>query len=238
LVHLQNVSGGILSGDHLEMNVSVQTGARAQITTTGATRIYQSREADPPACQFNRAEVGEGGILEYLPDPLIPFAGARFRQETRITLREGAGLFWWETVAPGREAKGEVFEYDRLELRLDLGANEKPLAAERVRLEPKRQPMESLARMGPYRYFTTFYLCVVEAGRNWLALESDLNDIAAEMTRPGELLWGASALPAHGLIVRGLSRNSRDLYPGLLRFWAAAKRELFGLDAVPPRKIY
>ena len=43
LVHLNNVSGGVLAGDRLALDVEVKAGAAAQITTTGATRLYRHR---------------------------------------------------------------------------------------------------------------------------------------------------------------------------------------------------
>ena len=105
LVHLHNVSGGLLGGDRLELAVHVGAHAQAQVTTTGATRIYRPRVEASATSQLNEITVGENGVLEYLPDAVIPFAGARFSQRTSIQLAEGAGLFWWEILAPGREAR-------------------------------------------------------------------------------------------------------------------------------------
>ena len=238
LVHLHNVSGGVLSGDQLELIVEVGTGACAQLTSTGATRLYRSRIEAPAARQINDVSVGENALLEYLPDELIPFAGSRYRQETRIELAQGAGLFWWETVAPGREARGELFDYESLHLNLDIRAEGRPLALERVKLEPGRRPLASLVRLGPYRYFSSFYICQV--GRDaawWLELERQLAELAQQLTRPSETLWGVSTLPAHGLVVRALSVKGRDIASGLLAFWQAAKQQLYGREAVPPRKV-
>ena len=92
LVHLQNLSGGVLGGDTLENHFEVGQRAYAQITTTGATRLYKSRCGAEDAVQRTRVHVAAGGLLEYLPDPLIPFAETRYRQETRIDLEHGAGL--------------------------------------------------------------------------------------------------------------------------------------------------
>jgi urease accessory protein len=239
LVHLHNLSGGVLGGDRLESSVEVGPGARAQITTTGATRLYRSRAGAPAAAQRTEISVGEGALLEFLPDALIPFKGSRYRQETTVELAAGAGLFCWETVAPGRDARGEVFGYELLQLKLDLTADGMPLAQERIRLEPARRPLSSTARLGPYRYFSTFYICRVglEASR-WAALEKELAELARQLSRADEILWGVTTLPAHGLVVRALSVKGRAVAPGLLAFWRAAKLRLYGGAAVPPRKIY
>ncbi len=114
LAHLHNVSGGILDRDDLRLRIEVGPGAYAQVTTTGATRVYRSRRPEAVATHSTEVSVAAGGSLEYLPDPLILYAGSRFRQKAIVDLAPGATLFWWETIAPGREALGEVFVYDRL----------------------------------------------------------------------------------------------------------------------------
>jgi urease accessory protein len=238
MIHLHNVSGGVLGGDRLGLSVRVGAEACAQITTTGATRIYRAREDTPAAAQWNEVAIGENALLEYLPDALIPFAGARFSQRTLIRLAQGAGLFWWEILAPGREARGEIFEYASVELKSDLVAAGRPIAAERVRLEPKNRAVASLARLGPYRTWATFYICRV--GLNsivWLEAERDLREIAERLSRAGEALWGISTLTAHGLVVRCVARRGREVLPGLQEIWRAAKLRLYGRDAVPPRKV-
>jgi urease accessory protein len=238
LVHLHNVSGGVLGGDQLGLTVHVGAEACAQITTTGATRIYLPREESPTATQWNEVAIGESALLEYLPDPLIPFAGARFWQRTVIRLARGAGLFWWEILAPGREARGEIFEYTSVELKSDLVAIGRPIAAERVRLEPKNRALASLARLGPYRTWATFYICRVGLDPSaWLEAERDLREIVSRLSRPGEALWGISTLTAHGLVVRCIASRGRDVLPGLHALWRAAKLRLYGREAVPPRKV-
>ena len=239
LVHLHNLSGGVLGGDHLKMQVEVGREACAQLTTTSATRLYRCQEAASDAVQLNEISVGENATLEYLPDPLIPFAGARYQQHTIIELEKGAGLFWWEIVAPGREAFGELFAYQRLALNVEIKAEGRVIALERHRLEPGLRPMNSPARLGHYRYFASFYLCRVgvDASR-WLRMEKDLSELAEQLSRRDEVLWGISTLPAHGLIVRALSVGGRDVLPGLTAFWQAAKMELDRREAVLPRKMW
>lgn len=239
LVHLHNVSGGVLGGDRLDLNVQVGAGARVQITTTGATRVYRCRPGMPPAEQHTTVRVERDGLLEYLPDPLIPFAGSRYRQQTRIELADGAGLFWWEAVAPGRDASGEVFAYDLLEIIFELSAADRPVAIERMRLEPHVHPLSSPARLGPYRYFASLYICRagLDAAR-WLELEAQLSEQAVRRTCSGSEEWGVSTLPAHGMVVRGLSRNGAALASGLPFFWREAHCVLYGYAPALPRKLY
>jgi hypothetical protein len=47
-----------------------------------------------------------------------------------------------------------------------------------------------------------------------------------------------STLVAHGLAIRAVSKQGRDIAHGLQAFWHAAKIALYGQPAIPPRKIY
>jgi len=239
LVHLNNVSGGILGGDQLALRVEVAAGANAILTTTGATRLYRARAGSAMARQSAEIHIGKGARLEFLPDPLIPFGGSRFEQSTAITLEEGATLFWWETLAPGRTAMGEVFLYEQLRLRMEIQTGSRPIAIERANLEPQKRPLASLARLGPYRFLATLYICKAGAPREtWPELEAELADMARQISRPGEVLWGVSTLAADGLIVRGASAGGRLIPEALAGFWRLAKLKLCGQVAVLPRKIY
>lgn len=239
LAHLHNVSGGVLDSDDLRLQVEIGPDARAQLTTTGATRVYRSRSAGAIARQQTDIAVGARGLLEYLPDPLIPYAHSRFEQSAIIELLEDATLFWWDTIAPGREASGEVFEYHELRNSLDVRVGGKPVALERFAIEPKLRNPASPARLGHFRYFCSFYAC--QAGRarpGWSELESELGDLAEQLSRTGDVLWGVSALADCGLVIRGVAMKGRDLTCGLPVFWRAAKWFLCGRVAVMPRKMY
>lgn len=239
LVHLNNVSGGVLAGDRLALDVEVEAGAAAQITTTGATRLYRHRAGAEDSEQHSRFSVGEAAILEYLPDPMIPYAGSRHVQRTEIRLGVGATLFWWEVLAPGRLAAGERFAFERLRVQTTIHAGSQPVLQEDFLLEPGRQQFSAAVRMSEYSH--TASLCAIQQGRPpefWRALEERWNRIAGARTRPGHAVWGASTLASNGVIVRGLSTTGCWLHQTLIEFWRTARISITGDDATPPRKIY
>lgn len=238
LAHLHNVSGGILDGDDLEWRVDVGAGAQAQITSTGATRIYRSRSSSGIASQRANVTVDEGGYLEYLPDQLIPFAGSRFEQATRVQLSRNASLIWWDWVAPGREASGEIFQYQSLSSFFELTVDGAPIAIERWSLEPLVRPLDSPARLGSFRHFGSCYICRAgEPSAYWKSFEAQLQLTADQLQDP-DVLWGVTSLRAHGLVVRGVSKSGRSLSNGLVEFWKAAKWYLCGRVATLPRKVH
>jgi urease accessory protein len=239
LVHLHNVSGGLLGGDQLKQEVRLGAGSRVQLTTTGATRIYRHREHFVPTQQHTEMFLGEGALLEYVPDPTIPFAGSRYQQHTSIHLARDAGLFWWEILTPGREARGEIFDYDQLQISTRISASGRLIAAENISLQPRTKNVSSTARLGPFQYAVTFYVCC--AGLQpacWHALEESLRRLLTDLAKPRDTLWGVSPLVVDGLVIRCLAHSGRDILSGLHSIWAHAKRQIYNLEAIPPRKVY
>jgi urease accessory protein len=238
LVHLHNLSGGVLGGDALALGVKVGAGAQVQITTTGATRLYRPRDHAAAATQLNEVQVGENALLEYVPDPVIPYAGARFRQHTAIKMAAGASLFWWEIIAPGREARNEMFEYQSLEFKTNLWAVDRSILVERVLLEPGIRPVTSCARLESYRTWASFYICRAGlSAADWLVAEQTVRSLLQQLSKPMGALWSVSTLPAHGLVVRCTAVRGRDVLSGLHRVWHTAKMHLHGRPALAPRKV-
>jgi urease accessory protein len=238
LVHLHNLSGGVLAGDCLSLEIDVGADAVAQVTSTGATRLYRHRAGASDSEQRTTISVAENGLLEYLPDALIPFAGSRHVQRTTVTLANRASFFWWEVLAPGRQAMGELFAFERLRVETLVRSHHRPLIIENFLLEPGVRLMQSEARLGSYLYTASF--CAIQVGRtaaDLRMLEGKLSDVAREASRPGVMIWGASALASDGVMVRGLSATARDLPATLVRFWNTARQFLTGEEAVPPRKM-
>jgi urease accessory protein len=237
LVHLHNVSGGVLSGDSLDLSVEAGRDTRVQLTSVGATRIYRSRPGAPHARLATSIRISEGALVEYLPDAVIPFAGSCFEQSTSVLLERNSGFIGWEILAAGRIARGEEFVFDFFRSEYSICGEARPLAIERYLLIPSSRDPRSVARLGGFRYSATLYICRTGFDRpRWVKLESQLNELGFALSS-SESRWGASALAAAGLVVRGVALNAPAIIAGLFRFWTHAKREIWGEAAVVPRKI-
>jgi urease accessory protein len=223
LVHLHNVSGGILAGDRLSLDVDVA--ADMQITTTGATRLYRHRQGAEDSEQRVNISIADGATLEYLPDPLIPFAGSRHAQRNSFLLGRNATLIWWEVLA-------QTFAFERLQISSAIDICGKPAVREDYLLEPSKRPLTSLARMANSTHLASFM--VLSEGKTsafWSIMEQELRKIAPEN-------WGISTLAAGGVIARALSSTGRHLSNELAALRNTASLLVTGRPALPPRKVY
>jgi urease accessory protein len=240
LAHVHNLSGGILDTDSLSWQVDVGPRAQAQVTSTGATRVYRSRSPGRRASQHLRMNVAAEAYLEYLPDQLIPFAGSRFDQTARVEIDRGGSLIWWDRVAPGREASDEIFRFVELTSHFELIADGQPVAMERWTLAPLTQRLDSIARLGSFRHFASCYICKAgEPASYWKNFEGQMQPVADQISgRGSEVIWGVTTLRAQGLVIRGLAVSGRSLMSGLVEIWKAAKWLLCGRVATLPRKVH
>lgn len=243
LAHLNNISGAVFGGDRLHLAVQLAPQAAVQLTTTGATRVYRQRRTGETSKLTSHFSLASDSVLDYLPDPVIPFADADLDQRTEFELATGAALFYGEIVTAGRLGRGECFAYSRLRSTLSVRAMGRRILHDRLQLTPANISVGSSTALGGYPYLVTFL--ALRAGaeeKEVLALQEELLAILqvnndSRSLRPDEL-WGITRLPAYGLMVRGVATHSPLLLPRLRQLLAICKPRLCGRRATPPRKTY
>lgn len=141
-VYLLHPPGGVVGGDVLGIDVQLRQGAKALVTTPGATKFYRS--AGAPARQTQVIEVADGARLEWLPQENIFFPGAEVELETRVDLQGDAGLVLWEIQCLGRPVISESFDSGHIDSRLTITRDDRPLISERLRVDADNRARLSL----------------------------------------------------------------------------------------------
>ena len=140
-VYLLHPPGGVAGGDRLDLRFHVDAGARALLTTPGATKFYRSDHS--AGTQSTQVDVGAGAVCEYLPQETIAFDGADARMETRVSLASDATYVGWDFLCLGRPAAGERFETGRLSQRIEIRRDGKPIWFERLELQGNSPLMQA-----------------------------------------------------------------------------------------------
>jgi len=110
---LMQCTAGLFSGDDLECTIRVERGAHVVITQQSATKIHQPGDSNTgrPARQCTQIYVESGASLTFELEPVIPFAGSRYQQRTRIEVEPGGRLVYWEGLMAGRIGKDEAWKF-------------------------------------------------------------------------------------------------------------------------------
>lgn len=151
-VYILSSGGPHLEGDRYRVNVKLEEGAMAHISTGAATIIAPMDENNAQLHQ--NITLGEGAYLEWLPKPIIPAAHSRYTSHTEFMVAPSATLFFSEVVACGRLHSGERYDYTEL----DIGEavyrpNGDVLARSRVRITPKELSPTKWAFLGNFTHF-------------------------------------------------------------------------------------
>jgi urease accessory protein len=161
--------------------------------------------------------VAAGGWLESWPELFIPQGGTRFRQSTKINVEEGGELLFFESLAPGRVASGESFEFAELLWETDIFVGEAHIIRERYRLVPDDEAVRALRRQFEHAYYAS---CFAVSPR----LVRELPCWAAIHALHAPDVWiGCGALGHGGWVVKCVADGSI----ALRRTLAAVRRELY-----------
>lgn len=230
-IYLVSPCGGVVGGDVYNMIVVVESGARVCLTTPSATKIYATHGT--PARQQLDITLQAGAVLEYIPEQMIPFAQAAFRQQTTVRLGAGACVLLMEIIAPGRLARGEAFAYRDYDSSVCIeAASGQMLLRERTRLRPGWQRLDGPGLFEGYSYLGTFYALV-----EGMSLSAELAEhLHALLACRAGLLGSASLLAHGGIAVRVLGADHTTVRQALHEVWDVLRRALLGYPAVVWRK--
>jgi urease accessory protein len=229
-VFILTTSGGVLQGDRLRIDIRLDAGARAHVTSQSATKI-QEMDANYGSL-VQEISLGSGSYLEYLPEPTIPYRHSRYLTRTRITLPSDATLLYSETLLPGRKYHhdGELFAYDLFSSSLRAGRPGGPdLLAEKWVLDPARFAVNRCGVLDRFHVFANVLLLT----------PPDLAQRVPERIAPvwidePPLAAGMSRLPNDaGLVYRVLGMETEPVRALVRKFCAVARQETVGC-ATPP----
>jgi urease accessory protein len=229
---VQQFGEGLVQGDRYRIDIDCAPGTATHVTTQAATNVFGARGNF--ATQLTNLRVGAGAVLEYLPDPVVPFRGSRLFQRTSLTVDPEATVILGETLLPGRVAHKEAHAYDLYWSEMDVRRPDDTLVfADVLRLHPRGgQNPKSIGLLGPYDVLAALYVISgqAEPGR----LVAVLRRALAEC--PGVAV-GVSELPnGSGVVVKILGLTSKAGQAGLRTAWNAARLELLGAPAPNLRK--
>ena len=219
---------GIAGGDHLAISAEVGGGAHAQLTTPGAGKWYRSGGAE--ASQTIGFTVGEGAMLEWLPQETIVFDGARARMETRVALAADSRYLGWDILCFGRAAAGERFQKGRFDLFFRVDRSNRPIWLERGGFDGNDAMLSSPAGWAGATVCGTLLCAFPELPQQAAALL----EACRKVVPTDGANHGVSALPGM-LVARYLGDSSEAARLWFAELWAILRPVCCGRPAVTPR---
>jgi urease accessory protein len=239
---LLNPTGGVLGGDHLRTEITLEEGARVCLSTPSATRIYRTRAA---AAEIDtRLRVARNATLEYLPDHIIFHPGSSLRQSLRVEMSEGSGGILLDNFAAGRATLDEQWIFRDYDSRTEVFLRGKPIYLNRTRVTPvtivpSAAPASNLCQLAARRSplpdcsYSGTLLVVADQFPDWRPVVASLR---AELEAAPGVRGGTSLLTSSGCSARYLAKSAIAFHSVTARLWTAARREVFHLPPLDLRK--
>lgn len=222
--YLLHPPGGLVGGDRLRIEVSVEGAAHALITTPAAAKVYRS--AGPIATQTQRIRVASRGTLEWLPQETILYDHCRAQTETDFKLEPGARFIGWELCCLGRPAARERFEGGTYHQRFEIWRGDTPLLIERMRLDGGDALLQRPWGLGGRTVLGTLAAVPADKAMVETVRESVRSD------RGG--LYCATLLD-EVLLCRYAGNHAEEARACFASVWSALRPALLGRAACPPR---
>lgn len=157
-----SLGGGLVDGDAIALEVTVDAGATCVVTTQASTKVYKGASSQRTSVRVH----GDGRAL-VVPDAVVPYRDARYVQRTEVALDAASTLVLCDVLTAGRVAYGERWSAAELDLTLVIER-----AGERVLFDRMRLASDAARRMRRFEAIATAILLgpeVAELARAALA---------------------------------------------------------------------
>jgi len=223
---LITTAGGLTGGDRLKLSVSVDAHAAALCTPQAAEKIYRSPDDSVAALDLS-LEIAANAALEWLPQEMILFDGARLHRRIAVSLTADSRLLAGDITVFGRVARGERFATGSLFDRWQVRRDGRLLWTDATRLEG--DTLASVDHPAGFAGATAQALILCQAPEA-AAARDRLRELSGH---EAGCHWGATVIDGL-LLVRLLDTDAARLRRQFARLWSALRPAL-GLRPTMPR---
>jgi urease accessory protein len=154
---LSSYGGGLVAGDHLAVNFTVEPQAAAVLTTQASTKVYHAQDGRGSS-QTLDARLAADSLLVVAPDPVVCFKDAIYSQRQSFQLEADASLALLETYTAGRWANGEQWAFSRFDSCNRIVVSDRETVFDRVVLTTHDVLRHSQLATGRFTVFASLYL--------------------------------------------------------------------------------
>lgn len=221
--------GGVAGGDSLTLNVHLNQGAYALLTTPGAGKWYKANGQQ--ACQQLRFTLEKNTCFEWLPQENILFDGAQVKFSAEVVLEDDAKYAGWEVLCFGRQAQKELWQTGSLHQSLSIWRNNKLIWNELGFLKPEDKVMQSIVGLHDNAVSASF---VIAAGKVPDEVLAACREIQPKLALDLQAKYGVTAMPEiFSARYIGQSAQCARQYFELL--WQILRPWYAGLETTRPR---
>ena len=223
-VYVIHPPGGIVNGDGLNINASMEPGAWCLLTTPGATKVY--RGDSDFSTQSTRIRLKGDSVMEWLPQETILFDGARSVSTLRVDIDTHSKFLGWDITCLGRPAGGYLLHSCNIRNRFQIFKQNKPMLIEHSHYTTHHPALK--ANWG-------LRGCPVSGLLACTASDESLVSKVREITEANyDSLFAVTSLPGV-LVCRYLGHRVEEARSLFVKAWDALRPAVLNENPVKPR---
>lgn len=199
-------SPGVMDGDTLQISVHCPEKSEMKLFTQSFNKLHPMKKG---ASQSTHVKVDGQALLQYLPQPTIPFKNSIFDMENLIEVAESGHLIWGDIISGGRIHSGERFEFSKLHNRTKVYRGGKLIFFDNQLMEPRKQPLERMLFFEGHTHQGTL-LIVSDYAK---AFKEELDEVLTEQFV--DMSYGFTQCGKHALLIRALGESGDAMHEWL-----------------------
>ena len=224
---LVNISGGLVGGDKISVDMQIGRNAKALIASQSAEKVYRSAGADTE--MEIKITVKPGSWLEFLPQETILFQGSRLRRQIKVSIEGDGSLVAGEILVFGRRGHGEYFKNGLIHESWEIERDGRLLWADTLHMDKNiGSTINHPACFDGAVGMATLIYNGPNATDNLAVIQNLLADSNRDILSSVTCINGV-------MIIRWIGKNSLDLRNEFGAFWSAFRNKIADLPAKLPR---
>ena len=129
ILPILHTAGGLVGGDLLEVDVTLEKNSKVLLTTSSAQKVYGSvgrSKINPEGIfskQKNLVTILDHSHLEYFPQETIIFANGLYEQKFKVSIAETSTFLFTDLIRLGRSSSGESIQSGVFRSKLEIIRN-------------------------------------------------------------------------------------------------------------------
>lgn len=224
-VYLLHLSGGLVGGDQLILDVQLETNSRALLTTSSASKFYRTNGLY--ASQKNVFKLANNAILEWVPQNIIFFPKSKAKINTTFILENGARIIAFEILCFKSVILNLDFSPEEINVFLNINLSNSVGLKERLQMNKLE---DYIIKLGGFKMSALFFA----APSNEKMLRQIRKLLGRELVDNNSQIGGVTLLDEL-LIVRLLGNDNQSLKKMLYCIWSIVRPIIIGKNIVIPR---
>jgi urease accessory protein len=206
---LMSASPGILDGDEYRMTIDLAENTSVQLSTQSYQRLFTMKQG---ASQHLQIQMAAGSSFCFLPHPTVPHKASDFTAINHIYLSAHCTLVWGEVLTCGRKLNDEVFSFSKYHTLTKILLNDRLVIKENLLIQPAATDVFAMGWLEGYTHQASLiYL------HETTAIPETCKRIEEGLSQQPDLIFGITAAPVNGLIIRLLGQKAEQLHDCLKR---------------------